>query len=45
MWRKIEGDLSPSEIWHRNRARMIQVSANLGGTSLESAAKAVKEVH
>lgn len=41
---KIEGDLSPSEIWHRNRARMIQVSANLGGTSLESAAKAVKEV-
>ena len=41
---KIEGDLSPSEIWHRNRARMIQVSANLGGTSLESAAKAVKGV-
>ena len=39
---KIEGDLSPSEIWHRNRARMIQVSANLGGTSLEAAAKAVK---
>jgi HAE1 family hydrophobic/amphiphilic exporter-1 len=41
---KIEGDLSPSEIWHRNRARMIQVSANLGGTSLEAAAKAVKGV-
>jgi HAE1 family hydrophobic/amphiphilic exporter-1 len=40
---QIEGDLSPSEIWHRNRARMIQVSANLGNTSLESAAKAVKE--
>ncbi|MBK8869815.1 MAG: efflux RND transporter permease subunit [Elusimicrobia bacterium] len=40
---QIEGDLSPSEIWHRNRARMIQVSANLGNTSLESAANAVKE--
>jgi HAE1 family hydrophobic/amphiphilic exporter-1 len=40
---RIEGDLSPSEIWHRNRARMIQVSANLGGTSLESAAKMVKK--
>jgi HAE1 family hydrophobic/amphiphilic exporter-1 len=39
----IQGDLSPSEIWHRNRARMIQVSANLGMTSLETAARRVKE--
>lgn len=39
---RIEGDLSPSEIWHRNRARMIQVSGNLGETSLETAARHVK---
>ncbi len=39
---RIVGDLSPSEIWHRNRARMIQVSANLGQTSLEQAAASVK---
>lgn len=38
----IRGDLSPSEIWHRNRSRMIQVSANLGNTSLEEAAANVK---
>jgi len=39
----IRGDLSPSEVWHRNRSRMIQVSANLGSTSLEAAASRVKE--
>jgi len=39
---EVRGDLSPSEIWHRNRARMIQVSANLGTTSLESAAGRVR---
>jgi hydrophobic/amphiphilic exporter-1 (mainly G- bacteria), HAE1 family len=41
---RIRGDLSPSEIWHRNRARMIQVSANLGTTSLEEAANKVKQI-
>ncbi len=41
---KIVGDLSPSEIWHRNKARMIQASANLGSTSLQDAAKAVKKM-
>ena len=39
---KIRGDLSPSEIWHRNRSRMIQVSGNLGNTSLEEAARLVR---
>jgi HAE1 family hydrophobic/amphiphilic exporter-1 len=39
----IKGDLSPSEVWHRNRSRMIQVSANLGSTSLETAASRVKQ--
>ncbi len=39
----IQGDLSPSEIWHRNRSRMIQVSANLGTTSLEGAAGHVRQ--
>jgi HAE1 family hydrophobic/amphiphilic exporter-1 len=38
-----QGDLSPSEIWHRNRARMIQVSANLGTMSLDSAARQVRQ--
>jgi len=40
----VRADLSPSEIWHRNRSRVIQVSANLGSSSLETAAKAVKGV-
>ncbi|MBI4396483.1 MAG: efflux RND transporter permease subunit [Elusimicrobia bacterium] len=40
---EIKSDLSPSEVWHRNRSRMIQVSANLGATSLETAAKLLKE--
>jgi HAE1 family hydrophobic/amphiphilic exporter-1 len=39
----IQGDLSPSEVWHRNRSRMIQVSANLGTTSLETAATRVRQ--
>jgi hydrophobic/amphiphilic exporter-1 (mainly G- bacteria), HAE1 family len=41
---RIQGDLSPSEIWHRNRARVIQVSANLGSTSLETAAQQVRSL-
>jgi len=40
---KVQGDISPSEIWRRNRSRMIQVSANLGSASLEEAALRVKE--
>jgi len=39
----LRGGLSPSEIWHRNKARMIQISGNLGSTSLESAAQSVKK--
>ncbi len=35
-------DLSPSEIWHRNKTRMIQVSANLGKRPLGEAATDVK---
>lgn len=31
-------DLTPSEIWHRNKTRMIQVSANIGSMALEEAA-------
>ncbi|HQO38255.1 MAG TPA: efflux RND transporter permease subunit [Candidatus Omnitrophota bacterium] len=41
-------DLGPSEIWRKNKARMVQVSANTGGTALGTAAdnviKALKEV-
>ncbi|MCK5240949.1 efflux RND transporter permease subunit [bacterium] len=36
--------LSPSEIWHRNKSRMIQVSANLGKLPLETAAQAVQTI-
>ncbi|MFC1512724.1 efflux RND transporter permease subunit, partial [bacterium] len=32
-------DLAPSEIWHRNKTRMIQVSANIGKMALEEAAQ------
>jgi hydrophobic/amphiphilic exporter-1 (mainly G- bacteria), HAE1 family len=35
--------LAPSEIWHRNKSRMIQVSGSIGKLSLEEAAnKAMK---
>ncbi len=37
-----EFGLSPSEIWHRNKTRMIQVSANLGKRSLGDAAQEIK---
>ncbi len=36
---RLEFGLSPSEIWHRNKTRMIQVSANLGLLPLGLAAK------
>ncbi len=37
-------DLGPSEIWRKNKSRMVQVSANMGGTALGTAAERVKEV-
>ncbi|MCM8780662.1 MAG: efflux RND transporter permease subunit, partial [Candidatus Omnitrophica bacterium] len=36
-------DLSPSEIWRKNKRRMVQVSANTGGMALGTAAEKVKE--
>jgi HAE1 family hydrophobic/amphiphilic exporter-1 len=40
----LEFGLSPSEIWHRNKTRMIQVSANLGSMPLGAAATQVQKV-
>jgi HAE1 family hydrophobic/amphiphilic exporter-1 len=37
-------DLGPSEIWRKNKARMVQVSANTGGVALGTAADKVREV-
>ncbi|MCK5240959.1 efflux RND transporter permease subunit [bacterium] len=39
---KLHFGLSPSEIWHRNKSRMIQVSANLGKRPLGDAAEDIK---
>lgn len=36
-------DLGPSEIWRKNRARMIQVSANKGKLSLSKAVRLIEE--
>jgi hydrophobic/amphiphilic exporter-1 (mainly G- bacteria), HAE1 family len=36
-------DLGPSEIWRKNRSRMIQVSANIGDIPLSKAAEKIKE--
>jgi len=36
-------DLGPSEIWRKNKSRMVQVSANTGGTALGTAADKVRE--
>jgi HAE1 family hydrophobic/amphiphilic exporter-1 len=33
----------PSEIWRKNKSRMVQVSSNTGGTALGTAADKVKE--
>jgi len=35
-------DLGPSEIWRKNKSRIVQVSANTGGTALGTAAEKVK---
>lgn len=36
--------LGPSEVWRKNKARMVQVSANTGGMALGTAAEKVKMV-
>lgn len=36
-------DLGPSEIWRKNKSRMVQVSANTGGMALGTAAQKVNE--
>jgi HAE1 family hydrophobic/amphiphilic exporter-1 len=40
---KFKFDVGPSEIWRKNKSRMVQVSANTGGTALGTAAANVKE--
>ena len=35
--------LGPSEVWRKNKTRMIQVSANIGRTALSKAAEATKK--
>ncbi|MBN1913091.1 MAG: efflux RND transporter permease subunit [Candidatus Omnitrophica bacterium] len=37
-------DYGPSEIWRKNKSRMVQVSSNTGGQALGTAAGYVKEV-
>lgn len=37
-------DVGPSEIWRKNKSRMVQVSANTAGTALGTAAEKVKAV-
>jgi HAE1 family hydrophobic/amphiphilic exporter-1 len=37
-------DTGPSEIWRKNKSRMVQVSANTGGVALGTAADKVKGV-
>jgi hydrophobic/amphiphilic exporter-1 (mainly G- bacteria), HAE1 family len=41
---EVVSDLSPSEIWHKNKARMIQVSANIGSATLEEAAQTAQKL-
>ncbi|MDP8233473.1 MAG: efflux RND transporter permease subunit [Candidatus Saelkia tenebricola] len=36
-------DIAPSEIWHKNKSRMVQVSANRGALSLDKAIEISKE--
>lgn len=36
-------ELGPSEIWRKNKVRMVQVSANMGGQALGTVAKKVTE--
>jgi len=37
-------DVGPSEIWRKNKSRMVQTSANTGGLALGTAADKVQEV-
>jgi len=37
-------DLGPSEVWRKNKSRMVQVSANTGGVALGTAAENIKRV-
>lgn len=37
-------EIGPSEIWRKNKSRMVQVSANTGGIALGTAADKAKEV-
>ncbi|MFA5115450.1 MAG: efflux RND transporter permease subunit [Candidatus Omnitrophota bacterium] len=37
-------EYGPSEIWRKNKSRMVQVSANTGGIALGTAAEKVKQV-
>ncbi|MDD2702395.1 MAG: efflux RND transporter permease subunit [Candidatus Omnitrophica bacterium] len=41
---KFNYDIGPSEIWRKNKSRMVQVSANTGGVALGTAAENVKKV-
>jgi HAE1 family hydrophobic/amphiphilic exporter-1 len=40
---KFNYDIGPSEIWRKNKSRMVQVSANTGGVALGTAAENVKK--
>ncbi len=40
---KFNYDIGPSEIWRKNKSRMVQVSANTGGIALGTAAVNVKQ--
>lgn len=39
----LKSGIGPSEIWRKNKARMVQTSANTGGLALGTAADKVKE--
>jgi len=39
---KFQYSIGPSEVWRKNKSRMVQVSANTGGTALGTAAENVK---
>jgi len=40
---ELKFDIAPSEIWHKNKSRMVQVSANRGSLSLDAAIEASKK--
>jgi len=41
---KFKYDLGPSEVWRRDKSRVIQVSANIGSLSLGKAVKEIRKV-